>query len=173
MPKITLELLGQVNHKTEQADKSLIPKYVVKITASDLNNLFKYESAGKKHPYKIQPDSTIVLDEIIQRGVNDSGKIRQEEAKVKDIRESLLGVNKLSPRAFIGNLVWNIRRDGTEKLAELVTQYDDGRPPEKKLEIETKKYICPTRHTDIWVSVKLIKNRSKANLKNLTVNLSS
>lgn len=157
MPKITLELLGQVNNKTKQANKSLIPKYVVKITASDLNNLFKYESAGKKHPYKIQPDSTIVLDEIIQRGVNDSGKIRQEETKVKDIRDSLLGVNKLSPRAFIGNLVWNIRRDGTEKLAELVTQYDDGRPPEKKLEIETKKIYLPDsahRHLGICEAYK-------------------
>ncbi|ALO34577.1 hypothetical protein CMT41_07500 [Colwellia sp. MT41] len=142
MAKIKLRLLDDLNKSNRGTQKSLVPKYIVKITASELNNYFKYDSSGKKHPYKVANDSLIVLDENVQRGITDLGRIRQEENKVKDIKNSLLGLNTLAPKAFMGNLVWNIREQGGE-IFEISTSLRENKAAIQEIQINTKKIYLP------------------------------
>ncbi len=152
MPEIRLELLADLNkgHRTKKKS-TLVPKYIAKITASKLNTLMKYEASGKKHPFKIANDSVLVLDETAQRGITDAGKVRQEESKVKDIKTSLLGVNKLAPKAFLGTLVWNVREQGAE-VFQTITSLRDGKPPRLDLEFNPKRvYLTDSAHRHIGI----------------------
>jgi len=154
--RIKLKLLDILNKKYIGTNKSLVPKYIVKIRASELNNYFKYERLGKKHPYKIQADSLIVLDEKVQRGVTDLGRLRQDDNKVKDIKNSLLGSNHLAPKAFMGNLVWNIREQG-EDIFEISTSKIENKPSKYEVEINTKHIYLPDsahRHLGICEAYK-------------------
>lgn len=135
-----VKLLGQVNKNLLDAAKSRVcPKHVIVVTAAQLSQWLRYKKTGKKTPYQIEPLSLIKIDKIAQRGVTDNGFVLQDESKVSEIKEVLLGISKESSRLFLGTLVWNIRPDADNELKPLIEMDPDNpmHPPESKLRITT------------------------------------
>jgi hypothetical protein len=71
--------------------------------------------------------SLIKIDKDAQRGLNDDGFALQDESKVVEIRDALLGVSKDAPRLYVGTLVWNVRPNAANELKVLV-EFDPEKP---------------------------------------------
>ena len=127
---------------------SISRKFIVKIPASKLGELLQYEKStdrdNRNHPYKITPTSTLKIHNVIQRGLTMDGRCLQEEKKVKEIKDILLG--KPHQMAYLGSLVWNVRDLGTNAIQPGMI-LRDGRPPEHQLDIESNSiYITDSAH---------------------------
>jgi hypothetical protein len=135
---VELKLLGQVNKGLISNPKSRVsPKYVVVVTAGQLSTLIRYRKVGKKNPYQIDPISLIKIDKVAQRGLTDDGFALQDEKKVLEIRDALLGISKEATRLYVGTLVWNVRPNEDSDL-KVITELDPDKPhlpPTAKLKI--------------------------------------
>lgn len=135
-----VRLLGQVN-KSLLADpvSRVCPKYVVTVTAAQLAQWLRYKKFGKKTPYQIEALSLIKLDKVAQRGLTEDGFALQDESKVIEIRDALLGISKETARLYLGTLVWNVRPSSRSDLKVLVELDPDKplQPPVLRLRITT------------------------------------
>lgn len=148
---IKLRLLGDVNKSLRGSPiYSLAPKYIATVKASDLAMYFRYRKIGKKTPFKVDNDSLICVDPEVQRGlIPETGNLRQEEKKINEIRDSLLGISAENPKVFLGTLVWNVRPPA--KLSVIVINRE-GRPPEYELEIEADRiWLTDSAHRHIGI----------------------
>jgi hypothetical protein len=142
--ELELRLLGKVNEKIKgDGQATLAFKYVACVTARQIATYLRYAKnsnrARKKTPYKLDTLSTIKIDEKAQRGMTDDGHLLQDEAKVMEIRDTLLGQSKEAARLFAGTLIWNIRpaNDTSIKVkVERDLEHLD-LPGELKLKIQT------------------------------------
>jgi len=135
-----VKLLGQVNKALAANNSSRVcPKYVIVVNAAQLSQWIRYKKVGKKNPYQIDPLSLIKLDKTAQRGLTDDGFALQDESKVSEIRDILLGVSKEAARLFLGTLVWNVRPDAGNELKPIVEIDPENpyQPPIQKLRITT------------------------------------
>ena len=133
-----VRLLGQVNRSLAADPNSRVcPKYVITVNAAQLAQWLRYKKVGKKTPYQIDPMSLIKLDKTAQRGLTDDGFALQDESKVVQIRDALLGVSKEAARLYVGTLVWNVRPAPNNALKVLVEMDPDQPhlPPALKLRI--------------------------------------
>ena len=146
MARIQLKLLYDLNEKLRDDSKSpLVPKYIAKINIDDLNNLLKFDFLGKKFPIKIHNDSIIQVDNDIQRGVNDDGKLRQEAKKIKEIANILLSDDQ-NHKAFLGTLVWNVRKT-KNNLIEIYERTNSNNHLEYELELNVDNiYLTDSAH---------------------------
>jgi hypothetical protein len=135
-----VRLLGQVNRALlADANSRVCPKYVITVTAAQLAQYLRYKKVGKKTPYQIDAMSLIKLDKVAQRGLTDDGFALQDESKVLEIRDALLGTSKEAERLYLGTLVWNVRPNQGNELKVLV-EIDPDKPmlpPVLKLRITT------------------------------------
>jgi hypothetical protein len=148
---IKLKLLGDINKQLRGgANFSLAPKYVAVVKAADLAMYFRYRKIGKKTPFKVDPDSLICVDAEIQRGlIPETGNLRQEEKKINEIRDSILGVSAENPKVFLGTLVWNVRPPA---VMSVITVNRDGKPPEYELEIDAAQiWLTDSAHRHIGI----------------------
>lgn len=147
MTSITVDLLSELNKDLN--DKTLVKKYIIKIKASQLSQYLKIEKdISKLYPYKIKSDSVIKIHSDIQRGEDKDGFYLQEKRKVDDIKNTLLGKNKDSSKAFLGTLVWNVRDNGKNEI-KMHTVVSDNPivPPTKTITIETEAiYLTDSAH---------------------------
>jgi hypothetical protein len=136
MPKITLPLLDIINNHLDQ-NSTVVKKYIVKVTASELASWFQYEKNNKvgRHPFKVTSQSSIQISERIQRGKNENGYSLQEKSKVDDIKNTLLGIHETNKKVYLGSLVWNIRKKETNVLKSVTISEGIETPPEKELRI--------------------------------------
>lgn len=118
---ISVRLLGELNESSSHAGKTLVSKKMISVTAEQLATWFLYDSLSGKHPFRIKQDSLIQIDPIVQRGFDDRGRPLQESAKVKEIRDLLLGSSTKAP-VFLGTLVWVIRGDVQTSKSEKKTE---------------------------------------------------
>jgi hypothetical protein len=147
MATITVDLLNELNKDLD--DKTLVKKYIIKVTASQLSQYLKIaKDPSKLYPYKIKSDSIIKIHSDIQRGTDRDGFYLQEKRKVDDIKNTLLGINGDSSKAFLGTLVWNIRNDGKNNLKTSTVLSDDGiSVPKKTMTIDTEAiYLTDSAH---------------------------
>lgn len=148
---IKLKLLGDVNKAVRSTKNlSLAPKYIALIKAADLALYLRYRKIGKKTPFRLDSDSLICVDPEIQRGlIPETGNLRQEEKKIKEIQESLLGISTENPRVFLGTLVWNVRPPG--QLNVIVIQREN-RPLDYELEIDAEHiWLTDSAHRHIGI----------------------
>jgi hypothetical protein len=152
MPEITLKLLADLNHdKRDDPSRTLEPKFIALITAAQLNTYFQYSSVGKKHPIVVDPASVLQLDEIAQRGVNDDNHLLQDDKKMQEIANSLLGEDDNNPRAYLGTLVWNVRDAGTNGFQRAITSIE-GQPPIQDLKFHpTHIYLTDSAHRHLGI----------------------
>jgi hypothetical protein len=135
-----VKLLGQVNKGlTNDPASRVCPKYVIVVSAAQLAQWLRYKKIGKKNPYQIDPMSLIKIDSIAQRGLTDTGFALQDESKVAEIKEALLGTSKEASRLYLGTLVWNVRPGSGTELKTLVEADPDQpyKPALLKLRITT------------------------------------
>jgi len=147
MAKITVDLLSDLNKDFD--DKTLVKKYIIKITAYQLSQYLKIEKdTSKLHPYKIKSDSIVKIHSDIQRGKDRDGFYLQEKRKVDDIKNTLLGINQDSSKAFLGTLVWNIRNNGENEITTQTVLPDDGTYlPKRTMTIDTQAiYLTDSAH---------------------------
>ncbi|MGF6116370.1 hypothetical protein ABIE30_000962 [Janthinobacterium lividum] len=105
-----VKLLGQVNKPmANDVISQVCPKFVIVVTAAQLAQWLRYKKVGKKNPYQIDAMSLLKIDNTAQRGVTDNGFALQDESKVSEIKEVLLGTSTEATRLYLGTLVWNIR----------------------------------------------------------------
>ena len=137
MATITVDLLSELNKELD--NKSLVKKYIIKVTASQLSQYLKIEKdISKIYPYKIKSDSVIKIHADIQRGVDIDGYYLQEKRKVDDIKNTLLGKKNDDSKVFLGTLVWNVRNnDGNTMSIQTILPDDGGYVPKKTLTINT------------------------------------
>jgi hypothetical protein len=148
---IKLKLLGDVNKAVRSTKNlSLAPKYIALIKAADLALYLRYRKIGKKTPFRLDSDSLICVDPEIQRGlIPETGNLRQEEKKIKEIQESLLGISTENPKVFLGTLVWNVRPPG--QLNVIVIQREN-RPLDYELEIDAEHiWLTDSAHRHIGI----------------------
>lgn len=136
MADIRLKLLGDLNPSSRTSDSTLAPKYIASITAENLSALLKYRRQKGKHPIRLEPESTIKVDTEVQRGMTDVGNLRQEDKKIDEIRDALLGKSSAAPRIFLGSLIWNVRESGLGVFKKLKVS-EDGQAPEYELAIKS------------------------------------
>jgi hypothetical protein len=115
--EITVRLLGELNETPGGGWRSLVPKKIVAVTAEQIATWFRYDSLAGKNPYHVRPDSLIQIDADVQRGLDDRGRVLQEAAKVREIRDLLLGAEHKSP-IFLSTLVWVLRGNVVMKRGE-------------------------------------------------------
>lgn len=135
-----VKLLGQVNKASvNDPASSLCPKFVIVVSAAQLAQWLRYKKVGKKNPYQVDPMSLIKIDSIAQRGLTDAGFALQDESKVAEIKEALLGTSQEVTRLYLGTLVWNVRPGATTVLKPLIEADPDQpfKPAEMKLRITT------------------------------------
>ncbi|MGF6923891.1 hypothetical protein [Paraburkholderia sp. 40] len=135
---IEVKLLGQVNKQLVGAGNARIsPKHVIVVTAAQIFQYIRYKKIGKKNPYQVDPLSLIKLDKKAQRGISDDGFAFQDESKVAEIRDVLLGVSKEAAQMYLGTLVWNVRPGNGAELKKIVETDPDNPhiPPLYKLRI--------------------------------------
>lgn len=147
MTSITVDLLSELNKDLD--DKTLVKKYIIKIKASQLSQYLKIEKdTSKLYPYKIKSDSVIKIHSDIQRGEDRDGFYLQEKRKVDDIKNTLLGNNEDSSKAFLGTLVWNVRNNGINKINTNTVLPDNPYDvPKKTMTIDTEAiYLTDSAH---------------------------
>jgi hypothetical protein len=157
-------MLGDINSSNRGAENfSLAPKYLAKIAAEDLLLYFKYKRIGKKTPFRIENESLVKVDSEIQRGlIPETGNLRQEEKKIDEIRDSLLGISKENPKVFLGTLVWNVRPPS--KLSQVVIDRRNGEPLEYELEIDTEAiWLTDSAHRHIGICEAVKAKKAKPN----------
>jgi len=137
MATITVDLLSELNK--DQDNKSLVKKYIIKVTASQLSQYLKIEKDPSKiYPYRIKSDSIIKIHADIQRGVDIDGYYLQEKRKVEDIKNALLGKKNDNSKVFLGTLVWNVRNsDSNDMTIQTILPEDGTFVPKKTLTINT------------------------------------
>lgn len=152
MPSMSLPLLADLNSRYRNSKNStLVPRYIAKIKAEDLAIYLTYDRDGKKHSVRLKPDSVLTLDPNIQRGRNDERKLLQEDSKINDIADTLLGQNNQQPRAFLGTLVWNVRDAGTDGF-DVVTISSANSPVVQELRMSpTHIYLTDSAHRHLGI----------------------
>ena len=152
MADIRLKLLGDLNQLSRTGESTLVPKYIASITAENLSALLKYRRQKGKHPIRLEPESTIKVDADVQRGTTDIGTLRQEDKKIDEIRDALLGKPHAAPKIFLGTLIWNVRETGLGAFKKLRVS-EDGQMPEYELAIKAPAiYLTDSAHRHFGIA---------------------
>lgn len=150
--ELIVPLLGKVNANIP-ANAPLKPKYVVRVTAEQISSWLSYDRKGKQvgAPFKLTSGSLIKIDKEIQRGTDEQGFLSQQPAKVREIAQTLLGIETVTvPRLYLGALVWNVRPPAS---LEVMTMSGDNKPPEYRLRIDTDSiYLTDSAHRHLGIA---------------------
>jgi len=139
MPRLDVTYLGTINKDISET-KSVVQKYIAKITVEQLSQWFQYsrDKKGGRHPFKVSDASIIKIHERVQRGKNEYGFVLQDKTKIDDICSTLLKTHKEAKKVYLGSLVWNIRKDARNSIKRIKISEDDGLPPEYELRINVE-----------------------------------
>ena len=139
MPRLDVTYLGTINKDISET-KSVVQKYIAKITVEQLSQWFQYsrDKKGGRHPFKVSDASVIKIHERVQRGKNEYGFVLQDKTKIDDICSTLLKTHKEAKKVYLGSLVWNIRKDARNSIKRIKISEDDGLPPEYELRINVE-----------------------------------
>jgi hypothetical protein len=144
--------LGDINQSLRTGESTLVPKYIATITAENLSTLLKYRRQKGKHPIRLEPESTIKVDADVQRGTTDVGTLRQEDKKIDEIRDALLGQPHAAPKIFLGSLIWNVRETGAGVFKKLRVSEED-QMPEYELAIKAPAiYLTDSAHRHFGIA---------------------
>jgi hypothetical protein len=152
--QLVLKLLGDLNTKAP-ASAPVRRKYVVRVTAEEIARHLQYERKAKKKadPFRIRETSLIKIDKEIQRGMDASGFLSQQPAKIAEMVAILLGLpNASAPRIYMGTLVWNIRATGTNALNPIEVRRPN-EPSEWRLEVSADAiYLTDSAHRHLAIA---------------------
>ncbi len=136
--EFSLRALGVVNGNVPNAS-TVLPRFVATITAEQLSSLILFDRAGRRKAdrYRLRPESFVQIDKEIQRGRDTADNLLQVPSKVEDIALTLLGGSKsISPVAYLGTLIWNVRSEGVNGVTLIEEKEIGGGLPSYKLRVK-------------------------------------